>query len=461
MGLPQCRFVKWVPVIVVGAVVAMLLGSATARSASRGNSSEDPAQPPKAKPGTSSDKDGLAGESITIRLEPRNGVMDMVNYYRPMRIVLSDEPPETVKAEPKYQSEKPLYGTLQIGEFTDKPVTIVVDEPENGEPRIYVDRNNDGDLTNDGAGQWTRTSGPTLFLSGVAIDVRYQTGMIPYTFEFYRFKDQLRDAVLYYRNSGREGQLSSGGKSYKIAVLDDNADARFDDIGNDTIIIDLNGDGKLVGSSDSAEHHRLAEPFNIHGQVWQVVSFSADGTRLVVRHSAAKVEMKPYLDPGYPAPKFAGKGLDDQEIRLDDNPDETYTLLDFWASWCVPCRLEYPYLRRVHARYRGHGLRVIGINLDEKRDAAVDAASDELLEYPHVFDGGGWKNAVAVLYRVHGIPQTYLLDKDGKIVAKGLRGEALEKRLQELLGEGDSDAAAAIDAKAAERPAKPDATLKK
>jgi hypothetical protein len=91
------------------------------------------------------------------------------------------------------------------------------------------------------------------------------------------------------------------------------------------------------------------------------------------------------------------------------------------------------------------------VNLDAQYEPAVKAAADEMLEYPHVFDGQGWKNSVAVLYRVHAIPQTYLLDKDLKIVAKNLRGPMLAKRLEELLGPGDEAAAKAVDAKAAQR----------
>jgi thiol-disulfide isomerase/thioredoxin len=90
----------------------------------------------------------------------------------------------------------------------------------------------------------------------------------------------------------------------------------------------------------------------------------------------------------------------------DEATKAKYVLLDFWASWCGPCRSEYPYLRRLHARYKDHGLRIIGVNLDSSRNKAVEAAQENLLDYPHVFDGQGWKNAVAVLYRVHSIPAT-------------------------------------------------------
>ena len=120
-------------------------------------------------------------------------------------------------------------------------------------------------------------------------------------------------------------------------------------------------------------------------------------------------------------------------------------LLDFWASWCGPCRAEFPTLRRVHARYKEHGLTIIGVTLDSELSRAVAAAKQAKLTYSHVFDGLGWKNAVAQLYRVHGIPQTYLLDSQLNIVAKNFRGPELERRLRELLGPGDVEAAQAVD----------------
>jgi thiol-disulfide isomerase/thioredoxin len=381
----------------------------------------------------------------TIKLSPRQDVSSFVQYYRPLRIALSDKAAEKLAKEPKYISAKPLYGGMAVGSGDDAQISVVVDEADGQPPRIYIDRNNDEDLTNDGDGAWSSTEG-LLRLSGAVVDVPYGDRSVPYQFEFYRFTERLLDAVLYYRNAAREGTIASGGKECMIAILDENADGRFDDLTDGTLLIDLNGDGTLEGAPDSAEYHALAEPFNIHGQVWEVAALSLDGTELTLRPSTAEVAMKTYLAAGEPAPTFVGKGLDEAPLRLEEQAaDAKFVLLDFWASWCGPCRLEYPVLRRVHARYKDHGLRIIGVNLDEEREAAVQAAQENGLTYSHVFDGLGWKNAVAVQYRVHGIPETYLLDKDLQIVAKGLQGEGLERKLLELLGEGDAAAAAEAD----------------
>jgi len=380
-------------------------------------------------------------EPTTFRLRPRQDIMGkLLTYYRPTRTVISDEPQEHLKAEPEYEGDKPLYGTLTLGDGSDNQITVVLDEPEEGAARIYIDRNNDEDLTNDGDGQWTESSDSVLGLSGVAIDVPYKTGAIPYTFKFYRFKKRLRDCLLYYRDACREGEVTYGARTYKIAVLDENADGRFDDLENGTLLIDLNQDGKLVGKPESAEFHKMGEPFNIHGTALVVASISPDGTSLRISPSDADVEMKPYLDEGFLAPSFAGTGLDEMSIDLrEEAADAKYVLLDFWASWCGPCCREFPHLSRLHARYKNHGLRIIGINLDSDREKAMKAVEDAGLNYPHVFDGGGWKSAVATLYRVHGIPTTYLLDENLKIVAKGLRGERMEHRIRDLLGQGDEE----------------------
>ena len=407
-------------------------------------------------PAVELEESGAEAGISSWNLQPIQGVMgSLVNYYRPARIVLSATAEEELQREPQYESENPQYGAMHLGDAADRLVTLVIDEAEGKSPRIFVDRNNDEDLTNDGPGEWSQTTGSSMRLSNVVIDVEYMDRSIPYTFEFYRFKDRLQECVLCYRNAGRTGHIDSDGESYSIAVLDENGDGRFDDLDNGTLFIDLNQDGKLVGRSDSAEYHKLNEPFNIHAKVWEVASLSPDGTVLNLRVSNASVAMKRYLDPGLPAPAFAGEDLSDNMIELEKvAADAKYVLLDFWASWCGPCRTEYPYLRRLHARYKDHGLRIIGVNLDSDREKAVAAARDNQLEYPHLFDGGGWQNAVAVLYRVRAIPQTYLLDQDLNIVAKNLRGVRLESQLAELLGPGDEEAAAALQtAPLAEAPA--------
>jgi thiol-disulfide isomerase/thioredoxin len=382
--------------------------------------------------------------SVTFDLRPTDRIG--VGYYRPNPVTLSETPPVKPKAEPKYRSKEPLYGVLQLGSGENNRFLVAIDEPVSGEPKIYIDRKGDGDLTAAGSGNWDDATGPNLFLRNVMIDVPYPSGKVSYKFNFYRFKTRLRDRLFFYRDSGREGEVVLDGKRYRVLVLDDNADARFDDLQNGALFIDLNQDDILEETTDSAEFFQLNQPFNVHGKVWEVASMSADGLHITLRPSKANVPIKLYLTPGNPAPLFTGIGLDGKPVDLKAEAAKSkYVLLDFWASWCVPCRKEFPTLRRVNARYQKHGLTIVGVTLDSEKSLAVTAADQAKLTYRHVFDGLVWKNAVAQLYRVQSIPQTYLLDSQLKIVAKGLRGAMLEERLQELLGPGDAAAAEAVD----------------
>jgi thiol-disulfide isomerase/thioredoxin/S1-C subfamily serine protease len=427
---PSCSILEMLSGTTRGAGVASARSAGTAAARKTGAVESQPAQTVKAEHPDDGAEPPAAG-SATFELRPTDQIA--VGYFRPVAVKLGNEPPIKPKAEPAYRST-PLYGVLQLGDADDNQILVALDEPDGGEPRLYIDRKGDGDLANSGPGQWDRTAGPTLF-ANVAIDVHYQTGKIPYSFSFYRFKSRNRDSLYYYRNSGREGEVVLEGNKYRVLVLDDNADGRFDDLENGSIIIDLNQDGTLEKTPDSAEYFRLNEPFNVHGKVWEVASVSPDGLSISLRPSAADVPIKPYLNPGYPAPEFSGEGLDGKPIDLKAEASKShYLLLDFWASWCGPCRKEFATLHRVHEQYKGRGLRIIGVTLDSELSRAQEAAKQANLSYPHVFDGLGWKNAVAQLYRVHGIPQTYLLDSRLNIVAKNLRGPELERRLRELLG---------------------------
>jgi peroxiredoxin len=108
-------------------------------------------------------------------------------------------------------------------------------------------------------------------------------------------------------------------------------------------------------------------------------------------------------------------------------------LLDFWASWCQPCRRENPNVVVLYNQYKDKGFEILGVSLDKEKGAWMKAIADDKLTWHHVSDLKFWQSDVAFKYGVQAIPFTLLLDKDGKIIAKNLRGEALGKKLEELL----------------------------
>ena len=109
------------------------------------------------------------------------------------------------------------------------------------------------------------------------------------------------------------------------------------------------------------------------------------------------------------------------------------TLIDFWASWCGPCRAEMPAVKAAYAAYKDKGFGIIGVSLDNNKEAWVKAIADLGIEWPQLSDLQGWNCAGAKLYGVNSIPATVLVNKEGVIVARNIRGEAIQEKLAEIL----------------------------
>lgn len=110
-------------------------------------------------------------------------------------------------------------------------------------------------------------------------------------------------------------------------------------------------------------------------------------------------------------------------------------VLDFWASWCGPCRAETPNMRRIYDKYKDKGLAIISVSLDTKRENWLQAIESDRMEWIHTSDLQGWDNAVARQYGVRSVPAIFVLDADNRIVGQNLRGQELEETIQKLLNE--------------------------
>ncbi|HEY1111922.1 MAG TPA: TlpA disulfide reductase family protein [Chitinophagaceae bacterium] len=136
---------------------------------------------------------------------------------------------------------------------------------------------------------------------------------------------------------------------------------------------------------------------------------------------------------GTEAIDFTQNDLDGKPVALSSFKGK-YVLLDFWASWCKPCRIENPNVVKAYNKFKDKNFTILGVSLDQNEEAWKKAIEKDGLPWTHVSDLQSWNNAVAALYRVQAIPQNYLIDPNGKIIAKNLRAEQLEEKLCEVLG---------------------------
>lgn len=137
------------------------------------------------------------------------------------------------------------------------------------------------------------------------------------------------------------------------------------------------------------------------------------------------------VEVGMPAIDFALNDTTGNPISISSFQGKIL-LIDFWASWCGPCRHENPNVVKLYDDYKEKGFEIIGVSLDEKRTDWIKAIHQDQLTWPHVSDLKGWSSAAGKLYAVNAIPATVLVDREGKIIAKNLRGDALRKKLEEI-----------------------------
>ncbi|MGV8877497.1 MAG: redoxin domain-containing protein [Sphingobacteriaceae bacterium] len=132
------------------------------------------------------------------------------------------------------------------------------------------------------------------------------------------------------------------------------------------------------------------------------------------------------------APDFTQNDPNGKPVKLSSFKGK-YVLIDFWASWCAPCREENPNVVKVFNQYKDKNFTVLGVSLDKEKTNWVKAIENDGLTWTHVSDLKGWYNEVATLYSVRAVPQNLLIDPTGKIIAKNLRGEELVQRMAELI----------------------------
>ncbi|HEU4364931.1 MAG TPA: redoxin family protein [Candidatus Krumholzibacteria bacterium] len=209
--------------------------------------------------------------------------------------------------------------------------------------------------------------------------------------------------------------------------------------------------GEFIGKADPADrqklayaHFYLAESFrgagkydDAEGEYKLILSnFSDVNTRLTsfVQSNMASLASERKLAVGGEPIPFSVKGIKGETLSPADYKGKVL-LIDFWATWCGPCIAEMPNVKSVYKKYHGKGFEIVGISLDQDRDAMYAALKKHKAAWPQHFDGTGWKNQFARQFGVTGIPSTWLFDKKGMLRETELRGDALQPAVEKLLRE--------------------------
>lgn len=153
----------------------------------------------------------------------------------------------------------------------------------------------------------------------------------------------------------------------------------------------------------------------------------------VITELKARIALLKNVDIGKKAPDFTMNNPQGIPITLSSKIGTKVLLIDFWAAWCSPCRAENPNVVKVYKEFNSRGFDIFGVSLDRSGTDWNKAIGDDNLTWTHVSDLQYWNNAAARLYGVNSIPANFLLDKNGIIIAKNLRGEALYNKVKELI----------------------------
>lgn len=151
----------------------------------------------------------------------------------------------------------------------------------------------------------------------------------------------------------------------------------------------------------------------------------------MVQQAEMMVSKTEAIKVGNEAPELILPMANDKDLALSSFRGKV-VLIDFWASWCAPCRKELPNVKRAYEKYKNKGFEIFGVSLDKDRDAWLEAISKEGLTWPQVSDLKFWQSEACQIYAVQSIPYTVLIDKEGKIIATDLRGAELDKKLAEI-----------------------------
>ncbi len=349
-------------------------------------------------------------------------------FYMPTNLTLSIQRPEGVHREPAYRA-KPLYGELRLGDGPHARYILALDEPESGEAKIYLDRNRNGDLTDDGDGAWpVKEAGETgdHYRGTFVLRASWGAGSSEtshgsYGLNFYRTPG--RSGLGYYRAAARVGHIEFMGTAYEVTLIENDNDALFDKTFDPAVSTPPTT--KPVWLLLDGRQYDIRGTFVFNG-VNCLAKASADGSVLTLSPTYEVITMprpteRPVglLENGKVAPDFEVVAFTGEKLRLSDFKDRI-VILDFWATWCGPCIRSMPHLQRVYQEVKGQGVVVIAVNVNDDQKLFERWVEKNRSNYGFTFayDPAGRESPSIAQrhYQVRGIPATFVIGKDGKIV---------------------------------------------
>lgn len=204
------------------------------------------------------------------------------------------------------------------------------------------------------------------------------------------------------------------------------------------------GGRSKLEKADESEREKLGQDFEArmkaaHEKLQAAAGSKEAADKLLQQEHGRFMDLKSLGQVGK-APLAIGKNdVDGKPIELADYKGKVL-LIDFWATWCGPCMGELPNVLEVYKKYHDRGLEILGVSLDQKREAFDKITKDRGMTWRHYFDGKGWQNEVAAAWGIHSIPATFLIDHEGKIRWVNARGEGLGAAVKVLIERAEAAA---------------------
>ncbi len=391
--------------------------------------------------------DGLVGKAFVVNLEDEVGAEQVLRVAAVTPVSLLPFPVEALSALPADLGKQVLYGSMRLGK-TDANISLLVDIREDGSERLFVDQNDDEDLSNDPPLSWQGEYAVgglgQAILPAMVVDCHISCDgeqSVPIHLKLRRFdRKQVKgrstitfsNGILVAVDTYRRGVLKIGEEQLQVALLPTAMGGRhalFSHPAN-ALVVDLNQDGTLDGRPmRSAERFRLDSPFIFKGRGFKVTETSCDGHRLQIaevdpRQVRSQQRQQRGLALGEPAPDFNLESINGDMVRLDSYRGKV-VLLDFWATWCGPCRVEMPHVKAAYERYHAQGFEIIGISLDTNTAVVERYAKANGLQWPQILQARGVMTPLKQNYGVRSIPAAFLIGRDGELLSTRLRGERL------------------------------------